>query len=108
NDNPSNLRRTLLSISGPTSILVEVNYEASVVIKADAEDARSMNKHGVVIVVTPQLALYDTGAVFRLYVEFRDQAHNPMAMESFLNPAQAHDLALIRHLSNATTLDFYL
>ncbi|MGH8106111.1 MAG: hypothetical protein ACREO2_07320 [Arenimonas sp.] len=105
---PTALRRALLGIPGPTSIMVEVNHAPAVIIKVTADDAKSMNKRGIVIAVSPQLGFYDNGAVFRLYVEFRDKARQPMAMDSFLNPAQEHDLGLLRQLSNVAVLDFYL
>lgn len=105
---PSSLRKALLSIPGPTAIALEINRAPAVVIKASVDDAKSMNKRGIIIAVSPQLGLYDTAAVFRLYIEFRDQARQPMALDTFLNPAQEHDLRLLRQLTSTATLDFYL
>jgi hypothetical protein len=105
---PSNLRKALLSIPGPTAIALEVNHTPAIIVKASADDAKSMNKRGIVIAVSPQLGLYDTGAVFRLYIEFRDQARQPMALDTFLNPVQENDLKLLRQLTSTAQLDFYL
>lgn len=105
---PKELREVLLSIPGTTAIAMNINHGPAIVIKATLADAVSMVKKGVVIVLSPQLGMFDHGAVFRLYVEFRDQARRPVKLDTFLNPSNKHDLALLRLFTQSHFVEFYI
>lgn len=105
---PSIVREVLLSRPEQGALAYDTNHGPAIITKSSLEDALSMNKQGIIIAVTPQLALYDTAAVFRIYIEFRDKARNPMRLDTFLNPAEPDDFDFLRSLANSTTLDFWL
>jgi hypothetical protein len=105
---PSIVREALLSVPWQCALAYDTDHGPAILTKSSRKDALSMNKRGIIIAVTPQLGLYDTAAVFRIYIEFRDKAHNPMRFDTFLNPAEPDDFDFLRSLANAATLDFYL
>lgn len=105
---PKDLREALLSIPDTTAIAMNINHGPAILIKAGLSDAISMMKKGIVIMLSPQLGLFDNGAVFRLYVEFRDQARRPVKLDTFLNPAAQHDLALLRLFTQSHVIEFYI
>lgn len=105
---PANLRQALLAWPGGTALATDVNHETAIIVKADASDLHSARRPGVAVAFQPQLAIYDEGPVFRLYLEIRDRPGQPLSFETFLNPAEQMDYRLLRKLAGQDHLDLHL
>jgi len=97
----------LLANGKPTGILVEANDQATVVVKASAEDVRSFR--GAPVMYQYVLALYDEGPVLCLFLKILDAPEHPYAVEAFLDVNAPEDLALARKLAgqDKLALHFY-
>ena len=105
---PSEVREALISWPGPVAVALEVNGESALVVKIDRSDAQSWQRPRTPVLYRPELGLYPTGAVFRLYLEVRDLPGAPYAMESWLNPADPLEIALLRGLTQQATLSIHV
>jgi len=107
--NINNELRNALLATGETAIAVEMNNLPSIVVKVSRVDALSFKRPGVTVLYRPELGLYPTGAVFRLYCEFHDPVGSGYyGFETFLNPAAQPDVLLLRLFAVTPPLDFHI
>lgn len=103
---PPVVSQMLLDFNGETAVSVQDGLLTSIVLKSKFEYNRYP---GCVIAVSPMCANYDTGPVFRLYFEFRNQFTGDAIYsgDTFLNPVSLADRKLIRNLANQEELRFH-
>jgi hypothetical protein len=110
---PDDILQALATIGGPTAIPLDIGREdgqgsdCGVLLVLDAATCKSAQRPGVAVRFQPQLALHPEAAVFRLAATLYDRPANPLEIDAFLNPADAHDLALLRKLSRQRTIEFH-
>jgi hypothetical protein len=102
NEIPDALRQALLTDDKPAGILIEVNDQAAVVVKAPAEDVRSFR--GAPVTYQYILALYEEGPVLCLTLEILDDPERPFGIETFLDVTKPEDLALAEKLAGQSEL----
>lgn len=107
NEIPDALCQALLADDKPAGILVDVNDQAAVVVKAPAEDIRSFR--GAPVTYQYILALYEEGPVLCLTLEILDDPERPFGIETFLDVSKPDDLALAEKLvsQHKLALHFY-
>lgn len=105
---PGEVRKALAAWPGATALATEADGAACILLKCDRADALNTRQPGVKVMYQPQAGLYPTGPVMRLYAEIRDRPGAPLVFETFLDPASAYDLALLRKFARQEHLDFHL
>lgn len=106
---PANVAQMLRMWPEATAVAMEVDHAAAIVVKMDRRDAQSAHRPGVPVAFQSMLGCYpDAGAVIRLALEIRDQPDRPLSFNTFLNPGNSHDLALLRKLTMQSTLDIHI
>ena len=109
------LGHILAAWPGAVAIPAEINDLAAIVVKLAAADAASAHRPGVTVGFQSQAGLYPQAAVIRLLLTVYDNIGTgevsspsaPLAFDCFLNPADAHDLSLLRKLLGQTLLDLH-
>lgn len=102
---PEQLKQVMLSVMTPAMIAVEVTPDTpGFIIKDERRNLRNVKGQGVPIAYQPQLGLYETGAIFRMYIELR--GGDTYKGESFLNPAEPTDLNLLHLFCTSSQISF--
>lgn len=99
---PEALCQALLAYDSPTAILVDINNQAGVVVKAAAQDIRSFR--GAPVRYQYKLALYEEGPVLCLFLEILDHQDSSFGIETFLDISKPEDLVLARKLGGQSDL----
>lgn len=85
-------------MSGGTILSVEEWHATGIILKTDLIVSRNLQ---MLIYVTPMLGLYPTGCVFRMEIAIHSalSGRELLIGDTFLNPALASDMNLIRNLT---------
>lgn len=105
---PYDVKRALRAMPGGTAAAAEINGACSIIVKMTRADADSAHRPGVPVGFRSELGLYPEAAVIRLALELHDQPDRPLYLDTFLDPGGKHDYALLRRLTQQTTLDLHI
>lgn len=102
----ANLPAILADLPAPQCVTLEINGLAAVLVKLDRATIDGFP--GVMpIAYRAECGLYHSGAVLRLVFELHDRPQEPYQLDTFLNPGEAADLALLRKLQEQDMLDLH-
>jgi len=104
---PDNLKEILSKIEGPTVLTVGINDLPAFIVRDKRRELRTIKGANVPILFQPQLGLYETGAIFRMYIEVHDKKDSPYRGESFLNPDNSNDLDLLHFFGKSNVVSYF-
>jgi hypothetical protein len=104
---PDNIKEALNKITGPTVLAIGVNDLPAFIVRDKRRELRNLKNRNVPLLYQPQLALYETGAIFRMYIEIQDNPNSPYRGESFLNPDNTNDLDLLQLFAKENKLSYF-
>ena len=104
---PDSLKEVLSQVEGPTVLAVGVNDLPAFIVRDNRRELRNLKRKDIPLLYQPQLSLYPTGAIFRMYIEVQDDPDKPYRGESFLNPDSADDLDLLQLFAKEKALSYF-
>lgn len=104
---PDNLKEVLSQIEGPTVLTVAINDLPAFIVRDTRRNLRTIKRSNIPILFQPQVGLYETGSIFRMYIEVHDKKDHPYRGESFLNPDVGNDLDLLHLFGKSDVVSFF-
>jgi hypothetical protein len=104
---PDNLKEALNQIVGPCVLATSINYLPAFIVRDKRRELRNLKGKDVPIAYQPQAGFFDTGAIFRMYIEVRHDPDKPYRGECFLDPDSVWDLQILLLFASAKHINYY-
>jgi hypothetical protein len=104
---PADVRRLLKATPGPVCSCDLINGLTAIIVKLDPLTIAGL-RGPIPIGYRPELGLYPTGAAIRLVIDFYDHPDRPLGLDTFLDPAGADHLRLLRTLAGQPQIVIHL
>jgi hypothetical protein len=89
---PPKLKQALEDIPGPAMLVRCITGLPTCLVKVDMRESIMFSRNTTEVKLVPGMQLYPTGAVIRLYLEFKYLLREGYGLDAYLNPSQDHEV----------------
>lgn len=101
---PPKLKQALKNIPGPAMFARCITGLPTLLVKADMRETFLFTRDRTEIKLVPGLQLYPSGAVIRLYLEFKYLLREGYGLDAYLDPSDKDDQGTLRAFATQPTI----